>query len=232
MTDDVTKNKSKVAEETKAEDTFAHKAARKFKKVSVYLIIVIVIALVISIISEKKESDKINSWNKILKATFTAQTNFTDLSTEVAKANADISGTQASQYGDMLIISSAGITYDQEKLELAKKAGEEFINSDPKNPFIDQVKLDYGTVLFNLEDYNGAIKSYQEVINSNNSYLIHEALLYKALAQEKLGKDDEAIETYTAVIDNINKSGKKALANFADYASFARIQLIDKKVKN
>ena len=232
MTEEVTKDKSKTTESTRVEQTFAHKAAAKFRKFAIYLIIVIVIALVISIVSEKKEADKIASWNKILTATFTAQTNFTDLAAEVAKANTGISGTGAAQYGDMLIMSSAGITYDREKLELAKKAGEEFISSDPQNPFINQVKLDYGTVLFNLEDYEGAIKSYQEVINSNTTYLVHEALLYKALAQEKLGKDAEAIETYTAVIDNISKNKKVTLANFADYASFARTQLIDKKVEN
>ena len=141
MTEEVTKDKSKTTESTRAEQTFAHKAAAKFRKFAIYLIIVIVIALVISIVSEKKEADKIASWNKILTCyPLPAQTNFTDLAAEVAKANTGISGTGAAQYGDMLIMSSAGITYDREKLELAKKAGEEFISSDPQNPFIKSGK--------------------------------------------------------------------------------------------
>ena len=226
------KTQEDAAEEIKTEDTFAHKVTAKFRKVAIYLVIVIVIALVISIISERKEAAKIDSWNKILKATFTAQTTLGDIAGEVAKATDEIPGTPASQYGDMLVISAAGITYDKAKLELAKKAGEKFIKTDPANSFINQVKLDYGTILFNLEDYEGAIKSYQEVINSKAQYLIHEALLYKALAQEKLGKDDEAIKTYTAVIDNINESQKAVLGNLADYASFAKTLLLDKKAKN
>ncbi len=230
------KTKESTPEATKTEEIFAHKVVAKFRKVAIYLVIVIVIAIAISIISERKEAAKIDSWNTILKATFAAQTTFGDMSSEIAKATKEIPDTPASQYGDMLVISAAGITYDKAKLELAKKAGEEFIKTNPKNSFINQVKLDYGTILFNLEDYEGAIKSYQEVINSKEEYLMHEALLYKALAQEKLGKDDEAIKTYTAVIDNINGTDKRAekvaLGNLADYASFAKTLLLDKKAKN
>ncbi len=230
MAEEVTNNQEKHT--TASEDTFAHKVAAKLKKVSIALIIVIAIAVAISIFSERKEAAKIDSWNKILQATFTAQTELESISTEVSKATAEIPGTTAAQYGDMLVIGDSGITYDKEKLEMAKKAAEDFIKTDPKNPFINQVKLDYGTVLFNLGDYDGAIKEYQEVINSKEKYLTHEALLYKGITQEKLGKDSDAIATYTSVIDDVASKDNPTLLNFADYARFARTQLQSKKTKN
>ena len=229
MADETTAVENAAESTVETKETFAHIAIRKFKKVAIYLIIVIAIALTISIISARQESAKLDAWNKILVATFTAQTTQGDLADEVSKATKGIAGTDAAQYGDMLVLSSAGITYDKSKLELAKAAGENFIKTNPKHPFISQVKLDYGTVLFNLEDYEGAVKAYSDAIDSNVTYLKAEALFFKGLALEKLGKDDEAIQTYTAVMDDIKTNDKAILSNIAEYAEFSRAKLQDKK---
>ncbi len=233
MAKDTSETTPNTASAAAFEDTFAHKAFTKFKKIALYLIILLAVALGISYFSEYKEAQKLDSWNKILQATYSSQVNLSDnFAADIAKATTAIPGTPAEPYGNILVLNSAGNSIDKTQLELAKKAGADFISKNPKHPFIDQVKLDYGTVLFNLGDFAGAVKAYNEVINSKTEYLLQEALLYKGLAQEKLGKDQEAIETYTTIINNSKASDNIGLSSFVNYASFARTQIIDKKVAN
>ena len=213
--------------EAELRETEEKKRFRRLVKIfSILVICVLIISVTIATISENKEASELAAWNKILNATFVAQTSDKDLTKELNSILDQGAGsTNAGFYAQMLILENTGISYEQSKLKEAKKAGTAFINNYPENKFIDQVKVDLATVLFNLKDFQGALKLYNEVCNSQTSYLQGEANLFKALTQEKLGKESDAIQTYTFISSESNDF----LGSIKEYALFAKSQLVIKK---
>lgn len=203
-------------------ETKNHPALGYKKEIILSVGLVLLIVILVGIISSQQQKAENNAWKDIFIATYVTQTQGKDLTTELNEAIAKNKGAKANFYAYMLELSSSGAGLEKANLEKAEAAAKSFIEKYPTNPLINNVRLDYATVLFNLDKLEDALKNYNLVLKNNPNYLEGEAMLFRALTLEKLGKKNEALDAYTAIASSSNKN---MMSDIKEYATFARSRL-------
>lgn len=225
MKDDPTNNEnpSEAEKVLLAVESSAHSAvatALHHKKgIAIATAAVIVISLGYALVSHFQAKAETAAWNGIFKAEFTArqQSKATSLDEQLKAAEGATAHANARFYAYMLEIAQHGAGKDKAEWEKAAAAAAKFVKEFPHNPFINQVRLDYGAILTNLGDYAKAEEQYDKVVKSGNPEEQASARLFAALAQERAGRLDQARDSY----NRLAATG----SGFAEVAVFARTRL-------
>lgn len=94
-------------------------------------------------------------------------------------------------------IAEQGVTYKKDDMAAAVEAGRTFLSRFPRHPLAQQVRLDMGTLLFNLGEYAEARTHFETVIASPASYLHEDARFYLAQTHAREGNTAEAGRIYS-----------------------------------